>query len=62
MVNGKAIDTTAQTVAELCTEQGYTDAKIATALNNDFIAKAERANTPLNEKDVVEIVAPRQGG
>ncbi len=62
MVNGNPIESNAKTLAELCQNLDYQDAKIATALNGEFIAKDLRKNTPLQERDAVEIVAPRQGG
>ncbi len=61
-LNGKAIQTTTQTIAALCQEQGYGEAKIATALNGNFVPQTQRDKTPLKEQDSVEIVAPRQGG
>jgi sulfur carrier protein len=62
MVNGQARETSARTLAELCTALGYDDARIATAVNGDFVAAANRADTALASQDRVEIVAPRQGG
>ena len=61
-VNGNQLDSAAKTLAELCLELQYGDAKIATALNGNFIAKEQRKDTALAEQDTVEIVAPRQGG
>ena len=40
----------------------YGDAKVATALNGDFVPARKRAETPLREGDRIEIVSPRQGG
>jgi sulfur carrier protein len=62
-VNGKAQETDAPTLAALCAAQGYgADARIATALNGDFVPAGRRTETPLGEGDHVEIVSPRQGG
>ncbi len=62
-VNGEAQETDARTLAELCATLGYgEDARIATALNGDFVPGGRRAQTPLGEGDHVEIVSPRQGG
>ncbi len=61
-VNGNPLDSSAKTLAELCLELDYGKAKIATALNGDFIAKEQRVETVLQEQDSIEIVAPRQGG
>ena len=62
MVNGQPQETAARTLAELCAALGYGDARIATAVNGDFVAAANRAATALAREDRVEIVAPRQGG
>jgi sulfur carrier protein len=62
-VNGKAQEAEARTLAELCAALGYgADARIATALNGDFVPAGRRAETPLGDGDHVEIVSPRQGG
>jgi sulfur carrier protein len=62
MVNGQPRETGARTLAELCAALGYGNAKIATAVNGDFVPAASRAGTALAGEDRVEIVAPRQGG
>ena len=51
-----------RTLAELCAALGYGEAKIATALNGDFVPASKRTQTLLADNDRVEIVAPRQGG
>lgn len=61
-MNGQPQETEARTLAELCAALGYGDAKIATAVNGDFVPAASRAETALAGEDRVEIVAPRQGG
>ncbi len=61
-VNGEQIDTQAETLADLLHEQGLSDAKLATAVNEDFVPAALRAATGLTAGDRVEIVAPQQGG
>ena len=61
-MNGQPQETAARTLAELCAALGYGDARIATAVNGDFVAAANRAQTALVWEDRVEIVAPRQGG
>ena len=62
MVNGQPQETSARNLAELCAALGYGGAKIATAVNGDFVPAASRAETALSGEDRVEIVAPRQGG
>ena len=61
-VNGSAQETAAETLDALLIEQGYGAAKVATAVNEDFVPAAIRPEQRLNDGDRVEIVAPRQGG
>ena len=62
LVNGEHFTTDASSLDELCGVLGFTDAKIATAVNGCFVAAAARGRTHLSESDEIEIVAPRQGG
>jgi sulfur carrier protein len=62
VVNGEAAETGVATLAELVASLGYNEGQVATALNGDFVPKAARAETKLAASDVIEIVAPRQGG
>lgn len=61
-VNGEPCTTEARTLAELVAEAGFADARIATAVNGDFVPQRARAARSLAEGDRVEIVSPRQGG
>jgi sulfur carrier protein len=61
-LNGEPRQTGASTLADLVAEAGYGDARIATALNGDFVPARARATTRLKSGDHIEIVAPRQGG
>ncbi|MQQ06836.1 sulfur carrier protein ThiS [Epibacterium sp. SM1979] len=61
-VNGEAKTLEAATLAEALEALGYGGAKVATAVNEDFVPAALRAATPLSDGDRLEIVAPRQGG
>lgn len=61
-VNGADARTSATTLAELVASLGYDAASVATALNGDFVARNARAERRIAEGDMVEIVAPRQGG
>lgn len=61
-VNGEPREMQGRTLAELCAALGYGEAKIATALNGDFVPASKRTQTLLADNDRVEIVAPRQGG
>ncbi len=62
-LNGAQAETGAKTLAELLVMLGYhEDAKIATAVNGDFVPVNARAQQKLTDNDDVEILAPRQGG
>lgn len=61
-INGTKTEVKATNMADLLVELGHGDAKLATALNEDFVPATARADTPLEAGDRVEIVAPRQGG
>ena len=62
VVNGDPQDLAAANLAEALDALDYADAVVATALNGAFVPKRLRAETPLQEGDRIEIVAPRQGG
>jgi sulfur carrier protein len=62
LLNGEAFATDAKTLDELCARLGFAEAKIATAVNGNFVAAATRGATPLADADEIEIVSPRQGG
>lgn len=61
-VNGRKTASGAGTLAELIHERGLSEAKVATALNGQFVPAARRATTTLSRGDRVEIVSARQGG
>lgn len=62
LVNGEPRGTAAASLAALLAELELGSARVATALNGDFVPEAARPSTPLSEGDKVEIVSPRQGG
>lgn len=62
IVNGERRTTGARTVAELVVEAGFGEARVATAVNGDFVPERARTARQLAEGDRVEIVSPRQGG
>lgn len=62
MINGEAKEVTGPTLADVLTEVGFGDAKVATAVNEMFVAAGARSGHTLEAGDRVEIVAPRQGG
>lgn len=62
VVNGEAVTTAAETLEALLSESGYGGARVATALNGDFVPAVRRGQTRLADGDRVEIVSARQGG
>lgn len=62
VVNGAAAATLSTTLADLIVELGYGTARVATAVNGDFVPERARSGTRLANGDRVEIVAARQGG
>lgn len=62
VVNGERVRARALNLADLITELGYGEAKVATALNGDFVPERARSTAPIAPGDRIEIVAPRQGG
>jgi len=61
-VNGKERDVAAVTLESLLRELDYTEAMVATAVNQTFVRRDQRSATPLRTGDQVEILVPRQGG
>jgi sulfur carrier protein len=61
-VNGEACETAAVTLAELVAERGLARARVATAVNGDFVPAGRRASVSIAAGDRIEIVSPRQGG
>ncbi len=61
-VNGTRHDLDATTIADALLELGYGRAKVATALNEVFVAAGQRADTVISDGDRLEVVAPMQGG
>jgi sulfur carrier protein len=62
LVNGEPQRTAAGTLAQLLEHLGFSATEVATAVNNEFVPRQDRARTPLAGDDKVEIVAARQGG
>ena len=61
-VNGEARELTGPTLADALTELGWAEARVATAVNGDFVPKVARAETALKDGDRLEVLAPMQGG
>jgi sulfur carrier protein len=62
VVNGEPQDVPASTLADALQSLDLAEAKVATALNGEFVPARARASTPVKDGDRIEIVAPRQGG
>jgi len=62
IVNGERRELAAGTLAEALQALDYGEAKVATALNGEFVPVRARGATPVKDGDRIEIVAPRQGG
>ena len=62
IVNGESREIAAANLAEALQALDYGEAKVATALNGEFVPARARAATPVKDGDWVEILAPRQGG
>lgn len=61
-VNGEAREVTATTLAAALDELGWGTAKVATALNGDFVPASARVDQALRDGDRLEVLAPMQGG
>ena len=62
VVNGELQEVPAATLAEAVQSLDLGEAKVATALNGEFVPARARASTPVKDGDRIEILAPRQGG
>jgi sulfur carrier protein len=62
VVNGEPHEVPAATLAEALQSLDLAEAKVATALNGEFVPARSRAATLVKDGDRIEIVAPRQGG
>jgi sulfur carrier protein len=62
VVNGEVQELAAANLAEAVQSLDLGEAKIATALNGEFVHARIRQATALKDGDRIEIVAPRQGG
>ena len=61
-LNGHVTELTERTLADVVEALGHEIRAIATAVNGEFIGIAARQQLMLKDGDLVEIVAPRQGG
>lgn len=61
-LNGDPAKTAAETLEQLIVELGLSDQRVATAINEEFVAATKRAEQRLSNGDKIEIVSARQGG
>jgi sulfur carrier protein len=61
-VNGDMHEVTGATVAAVLVELGWGEAKVATALNGEFLPATARTGQALKDGDRLEVLAPMQGG
>ena len=61
-LNGAPHEVRSTRLSDVLAELGLSDARVATAVNGDFVPAAGRERTELAEGDRVEVVAPQQGG
>lgn len=61
-VNARPHDIAAATLAAALAELGFASPAIATAVNGQFVPKAQRDTTALREGDRLEVLSPMQGG
>ena len=61
-VNGDPRDIAATTVEGALSELGWAEARVATALNGEFLPSSARASQRLRDGDRLEVLAPMQGG
>jgi sulfur carrier protein len=62
VVNGEQQEVPAATLADALQSLDFGEAKVATAVNGEFVPARAREATALKDGDRIEIVAPRQGG
>jgi len=62
LVNGASREVRAADLAGALEELGYGGAVVATAVNGEFVAAAQRPAARLAEGDRIEVLAPMQGG
>lgn len=61
-VNGELREIHGGTLQKLLNELRFDGAKVATAVNGEFVPAVARADHPIADGDRVEILAPMQGG
>jgi sulfur carrier protein len=61
-LNGERREVASATLDQLLAELGLEPETVATAVNREFVPRAERGEIQLSEGDAVELLSPMQGG
>jgi sulfur carrier protein len=61
-INGVRREVRSATLDAALAELGFAEAKVATALNGDFVPAHERPEKHLRDGDRLEVLGPMQGG
>ena len=61
-LNGEVTEVKASRLSDVLIECGYTQNRIATAVNGEIVHREQHNQTLLSEDDRLEIVAPVVGG
>lgn len=61
-LNGRPRQTDASTLAQALIQFGFADALVATAVNGGFVPRSGRDSRVIGEGDMIEVLAPMQGG
>lgn len=61
-INGEAVNTKAEFLADLLLEHGFEGDWLATAVNSELVPAEERAFCALAQNDRIEVLSPMQGG
>ena len=62
ILNGERSEIHGVTVADVLAEIGLEKARVATALNGEFLPASQRAETKISAGDALEVLSAMQGG
>lgn len=61
-LNGTEFETEGATLSDVLIEAGFAEAVVATAVNGNFVPQGARISQPIKPGDLIEVLAPMQGG
>lgn len=61
-LNGEPVEVTSDCLADILRELGYGESKVATAINESFVATSERSRHIVAAGDRLEVLTAMQGG